>query len=245
MTSPAIIGVDCATQPKKCGIARGRIDGTRVVVEQVALGSDVASVSQTIASWVVEPTLIAIDAPLGWPHGLARELAKHRAGQAIESSPAEMFNRLTDRFLHARIGKKPLEVGADRIARTAHAALTLLRELRERLGREVALQWSPSLLAVGAIEVYPAATLLSRKLDIKGYKASGEGGIDARRRLLDSLESVWELRVDRALLETNDDRLDAAVCLIAGADFLNGRCFGPKPEERAQAEKESWIWCAG
>lgn len=33
-----------------------------------------------------------------------------------------MFNRLTDRLIHQRIGKKPLEVGADRIARTAHAA---------------------------------------------------------------------------------------------------------------------------
>ena len=38
-----------------------------------------------------------------------------------------------------RIGKQSLDVGADRIARTAHAALQLLHELRGRLGKPIPL----------------------------------------------------------------------------------------------------------
>jgi hypothetical protein len=33
-----------------------------------------------------------------------------------------MFRRLTDDVIHARFGKRPPDIGADRIARAAHAA---------------------------------------------------------------------------------------------------------------------------
>jgi len=153
-----------------------------------------------------------------------------------------MFNRLTDRVVRERIGKKPLEVGADRIARTAHAALALLQAVREATGREIPIIWELPALGVGAIEVYPAATLLARGIDIRGYK--GPDGAAARRSLLDRLAPAWELRTDPTALAASDDALDAAVCLISASDFLAGRCVAPGPEERAQAEKESWIWCS-
>jgi len=102
-----IIGIDCATQPKKCGVARGRFEGGRVVVGEVALGSQIDSLSKTIASWVVEPTLIAIDAPLGWPMALARELAGHAAGQPVGAPPVQgrhLFRaKRTASFPHLRV----------------------------------------------------------------------------------------------------------------------------------------------
>src|SRR5437016_7332440 len=45
-----------------------------------------------------------------------------------------MFRRVTDDVIYERLGKRPLDVGADRIARTAHAALRFLEELRGFLG---------------------------------------------------------------------------------------------------------------
>jgi hypothetical protein len=48
-----------------------------------------------------------------------------------------MFRRMTDRAIHKNVGRTPLDVGADWIARTAHAALRFLAELRRALPRPV------------------------------------------------------------------------------------------------------------
>ncbi|HXQ24571.1 MAG TPA: hypothetical protein VN812_23015 [Candidatus Acidoferrales bacterium] len=41
-----------------------------------------------------------------------------------------MFRRLTDDVVYERLGKRPLEVAADRIAWAAHAALKFFGDLR-------------------------------------------------------------------------------------------------------------------
>jgi hypothetical protein len=70
-----------------------------------------------------------------------------------------MFRRMTDDEIHRRLRKRPLEVGANLIARTAHSALKLLGEIRERTGLAIPLAWAPvEALPYRAIEVYPAAT---------------------------------------------------------------------------------------
>jgi hypothetical protein len=63
--------------------------------------------------------LDAIDAPLGWPKPLAETLIDHRAGMPIETPANAMFRRTTDLFIQRKLKKTPLDVGADRIARTA------------------------------------------------------------------------------------------------------------------------------
>jgi hypothetical protein len=63
--------------------------------------------------------LDAIDAPLGWPKPLAETLIDHRAGLPIETPANAMFRRTTDLFIQRKLKKTPLDVGADRIARTA------------------------------------------------------------------------------------------------------------------------------
>jgi predicted RNase H-like nuclease len=170
-----IIGIDAATQPRKIGLARGRLDGDDLVVTGVVLGSEVESVVETIASWIGSgPTLLAIDAPLGWPAPLGQGLHVHRAGQVLDGDGHDLFRRVTDRFVHTSIGNMPLDVGADRIARTAHMTLRLLGEVRARTGLAIPLAWSPALEGVFAIEVYPAATLRCHKATCTGYKGNDD-----------------------------------------------------------------------
>ncbi len=238
-----IIGIDAATQPKKIGLARGHLEHGDLIITDVVLGSEVESVVETTASWTGDSsTLLAIDAPLGWPAPLGRGLHGHRAGQVLDGEGHDLFRRVTDRFVHQRLGKLPLEVGADRIARTAHAALRLLGEVRSRAGLEIPLAWSPDVAGVAAVEVYPAATLLSRRATATGYKGDGESARDYRQTILSALRSDWTLQVDPDLLAGSDDRLDAAVCVLAGADFLRGQSVAPDSAQREAAEVEGWIW---
>ena len=66
-------------------------------------------------------------------------------------------------FIQQKLKKTPLDVGADRIARTAYAALHLLGSVRVQLHLSIPLAWAPTdISVVAAIEVYPAATLVSQ-----------------------------------------------------------------------------------
>jgi hypothetical protein len=166
-----IIGIDCATQDAKLGLARAtwvRDDDHRATLHDAMVCGREASAADTISHWIEAtriPTLLAIDAPLGWPVALGTSLVTHEAGAPLGARPNMMFRRETDRQVHARLGKLPLEVGADRIARTAHAALTLLETVRQRCHIPIPLAWTPAIPEpCAAIEVYPAATLLAHRL---------------------------------------------------------------------------------
>lgn len=237
-----ILGIDVATQPRKLGLSRGRLRGSTLTIDAVTRGADVDSPLETLASWVQGPTLLALDAPLGWPDALGRSLSSHRAGQPMQAEPNHLFRRNTDRFVHATLGKLPLEVGADRIARTAEAALRLLGDLRTRLGAEVPLLWTPTFDSIGAIEVYPAATLIARRIDAGGYKGTKDGALAARLRIAGRLASEARIEVPAEQLTASDDCLDAALCVLAGADFLAGRSIAPGAEQRKAVEIEGWIW---
>lgn len=71
-----------------------------------------------------------MDAPLGWPRPLGPALSDHRAGEPIDPPADTLFHRETDGVVHRTVGKRPMEVGADRIARTARSAVELIGELR-------------------------------------------------------------------------------------------------------------------
>jgi predicted nuclease with RNAse H fold len=237
-----IIGIDAATERKKLGLARGRLEHGDLVVDEAVLGSEVGSVPDTIVSWVEGDTLIAVDAPLGWPVPLGHALRKHRAGMAIETEAHDLFRRTTDRCVYEILRKLPLDVGADRIARTAHTALRHLGDLREAMGLDIPLAWNPNLRGVSCIEVYPAATTKARGIDGSGCKGNKETAPAARRRVLDAVRPEFDLTVDDACLVGSDDRLDAVLCVLAGADFLHQRCLAPDDRQRKLAEVEGWIW---
>ena len=239
--STSIIGIDCATQDKRVGLALGRDDGTTAAVTQVRLGSMVDAVAETIAAWAKpdQPTLLALDAPLGWTADLGQELHRHQAGAPLHGEANHLFRRHTDRLIKRATGKLPLDVGADRIARTAHAALALLQALRQCTGQPIPLAWQPELTpGIQAIEVYPAGTLAAYGIDARGYKR--RDGRAQRLALLHFLGQHLSLPQDRTLMEENDDALDAALCVLAGLDFLRGRAM--EPENLHTVRKEGWIW---
>ena len=203
-------------------------------------GGLVRYTAELIENEASSPTLIALDAPLGWPRALSEVLPAHCAGRDPRFTANEMFRRRTDDVVKEKLNKRPLDVGADKIARAAHAALQFLDSLREATGLALPLAWSPGYATgVSAIEVYPAATLIAYGLPSRGYKKSE----NERRKLVDGLAGIVELdEAARNGMVACDDLLDAAVCVIAGVDFADSSVVEPTSEELELAKHEGWIW---
>ncbi len=237
--SVTIIGIDHATDPKNVGLALGSWHNHKTDILAIAKGNRGKSIAETIASWIRpdQPTLISIDAPLGWPDRLGCTLASHMAGKLIATDPNKLFRRATDCMVRKKLGRQPLDVGADRIARTAHSALQIIEGLGQLIGQSIPLAWNKTIEGISVIEVYPAATLLAYKIRASGYKKSNQ---EARREIVESLSSLLTLPSDISLMVSNADVLDAVVCVLAAVDFLLGRVV--EPENRELAMKEGWIW---
>ena len=234
-----VIGIDCAVDPRGVGIAVADFEDGQAKVRTTAVATRDAPVAALESLSPGEPGLLALDAPLGWPEPLGRLLATHQTGAGLYEAPDRPFRRVTAGFVRARVGKQSLDVGADRIARTAHAALSILRELRELTGEPIPLALEPGPpRCLSAIEVYPAATLIAHGLPSSGYKKASQA--DERRKILDGLASRIQLPKDTGPMEGNADALDAAVCVLAAQDFLTGET--PGPEDIALAQREGWIW---
>jgi hypothetical protein len=234
----SVIGVDCATQPKRVGLARATLAEGAWRVDEALVCSKSDLPVDRISGWLSEEeaTLLALDAPLGWPGSMGAVLPDHRAGEPLTVPRDRLFNRETDRFVLELTGKRPLEVGADRIARTAHAALELLGQVRASAGRELDLAWSPTAIRLpSAIEVYPAATLRAHGARGRAFGPSGPSA-----EVLDLL--ARELRATRVeqLRDLQRDALDAVICILAGVDFVRGDAM--PPEDLGLARREGWIW---
>ena len=246
-----IIGIDCATEPKKIGLALGEWSEHRLHISEVTIvGDGIDALIAKIGAWVSGydgPVLIAIDAPLGWPQGMRTALKDHAAGESlVVTDDHAMFRRTTDRAIKTRLGKTPLDVGADRIARTASMALSMLTKFRSSLGVKIPLAWDPTALAkTSAIEVYPAALLAAYQISSKDYKKPKQGV--ARKALLAAVEKKEGDRLiigaDRELANTNADALDSMLCVLAAAEFLSGNAQAPAGAEQLDmAHLEGWIW---
>lgn len=246
-----VIGIDCAVDPRKVGLSRATSHGEELYIHEVERSSkkNGRRPAEIAAAWISAApgqVLIALDAPLGWPERLGKTLAPHRAGDPISILASDLFHRYTDAFIRCHVGQRPLDVGADRIAHTARAALELLYELGRsldvsripnedhRLGREaIPLAWDPLVAApVQAIEVYPAATRRAHSFDTAPTTwASLEGllcGEPVELQLTDAWPAFWS------------DGRDAVLCALAAHDFLRGLAMAPVDQRLAQ--KEGWIW---
>lgn len=269
-----LIGIDCATKANKVGIAMGSLaeDG-RVIVTDAWRGSAAKGGDwQAVVKQRVEAAtnvLIALDAPLGWPRAMGAALAVHKAGASIDLPPSshskvspddQMFVRETDLMVRERIKKitknkdgsrqemRPLEVGANLIARTAYSALGFLASLE---GVQLPCKPGP-VSGKCAIEVYPAATLSAHGLPCEKYKRKDKDDHkDNREKVMNWV--FGRVKVDQDAEETTrairdgDHVLDAVICLVAAADFVTEteRMITPDPEQKALAEKEGWIWVVG
>ncbi|MET0385526.1 MAG: DUF429 domain-containing protein [Polyangiales bacterium] len=237
-----IVGVDCATQEERMGLARASLDDAGVLkLERVTLGTAGESAAANIAQWIRghERYVLALDAPLGWPEALGGALCQHIAGEPITPAADELFRRHTDRLVQKTLGKLPPDVGADRVARTARAALALLDAVRAQVSAPLPLTFTQG-ETPGVIEVYPAATLITRGVSGVGYKASTVAGRKARRELLGRLGKEIDLAAHRDVMIDDANLFDAMVCVLAGADFARGLCV--PPPDPARARKEGFIW---
>jgi predicted RNase H-like nuclease len=238
-----LIGLDVSTDDKKCGLARATVDGARVLVAEVCVPTAADSAVSIIAQWLkaTQSSILAIDAPLGWPGPLSAELLGHHAGEELRTTADLMFRRETDRIVYQMIGKQSLDVGADRIARTAHSAVQRIRDLRECTGLPLPLAWAPAEATPHRIiEVYPAATLIAHGIDASKYKEKAQ--LHARQRILARLREIGVVVESASLAEANADALDAIVCVVAASDFLRGNT--KQPTSLQIALREGWIWLA-
>jgi hypothetical protein len=234
-----LIGLDAAAQLEHFGYAIGEYDPPQVRVREAGLLRSVDRIDALLASRIrtAERALIAIDAPLGWPASLGPALVAHYAGQPLGVDPNALFRRDTDRFVRERWGRQPLEVGADRIARAAVSALAVLGRLRESSGSALPVLVSiPPPAPVSVAEVYPAVTLKSHGAPHSGYKQPEQRAV--RAGIAAALGSVCDGLAD--LVDERADVFDAALCLIAAVDILEGRCALPR--DAALAQREGWIW---
>ena len=245
MSKTTVIGIDFSADPRRVGITVCESQAERLAAIGISLGRGkqptiIDAVAERIPS--DSRTLIAIDAPLGWPAELEPALKDHVAGQGIQAAPDTLFMRCTDRLVMKRIKKRPFEVGASWIARTAHAALRFLESLRRKTGKRIPLVWEPGFVSsVGVIEVYPRATLFSYSLPCEGYKRNSDSGRKVRQTIVEGLSRAVDLGSRHPDLIKNDNLLDSAVCALAGADFLRGKALSPL-EDRKLVEQEGWIW---
>lgn len=245
MTLPIfVIGIDCATNLRKVGAAFSLIvPGERPTIEnlaEVSIPRIASRLEQALSAG--HRALLALDSPLGWPAALGPALTVHRAGRRIPIAADLLFRRATDQWVTSVTGQRPLDIGADKIARTAHATLELLNEVRELTGTQLPMAWRSDFSEKAAcIEVYPAATLKACGLPTTGYKGKDQAAREQREHIVDNLEPLLDVSTNcRASLVANDHALDAAVCVLAASDFLTG--LARPPENEALAHQEGWIW---
>ena len=237
-----IAGRHAAGAPERTGVAVGHRlhhGGWQITAFPPTKSHD--TLRSRVASAVVDadgPPLLAIDSPLGWPRLLGAELSEHRAGRPLSHAANELFRRETDRRVRDLLGKQPLDVGADRIARTAVAVLALVDEVSRATGICFDLAWDPSVEAPSMIEVYPASWLIVRRCPAAGYKRPTGG--TARARIMAELEESGMRFVNPEVPAACADVLDASITVQLGIEFLSGRCIGP--DDQHLAETEGWIW---
>ena len=216
-------------------------------------GEDIAAgVADALASRMspTDDLIAALDAPLGWPSALGAALANHAAGDALPADSNTLFRRRTDNAIHGSLGLRPLEIGADRIARAAVTALRVLARLRLLVSRVIPVAvsgWGDSRVRgpVGdglsvAIEVYPAAYLTVHGPVARKYK--DRDALPLRESILDSLARRIAIPNDARVHALADaDVLDALVCIASSVDYLNGAVLMPPAGEDLTVEGWAWV----
>lgn len=238
-----LVGVHCASREGRLGLVRGSLhDDARLEITRATLGTAGESPAQTIASWLGASGryIVALDTPLGWPEGLGRHLASHRAGDPIDAPADGLFRRHTAEFVQAATGRRPPAVGAHATAYTSRAMLSVLAKVRALPGApQLPMAWEPGEDS-GVIEVFPSGTLAARKLPSVGYRGNTQAARRQRAEILECITDEFDMDIRRDLLTENPDIFDALVCLLAGADFIRRQC--QLPPDRGRAEREGWIW---
>ncbi|WP_046226982.1 DUF429 domain-containing protein [Paenibacillus dauci] len=242
-----IIGIDCATEHKNTGICVYDYNNKKFIAYKAA-STTMDTINSILKDHSKENFLLCWDTPLGWPIDFSSSLVNHLAGQYLRSAPLNFFNRSTDLFCHSLLGKKPLEITTNRIARTTHKTLGIINELQMKYPK-MKLLWDPKEeFEIGYIEVYPVTWLLSESIvpnKTKQYDSyKGTEQKNQRRRL----DIIKELRKRGMKFNGMYKRMikeehffDACLCCLGGKDFLDDRTIRPI-NNISSIQKEGWIW---
>ena len=238
-----IVGIDCATLATKTGLSLAEYEDGVLTIRDCIVGRSKLSVAELIHPWLksAKVALIALDSRLGWPATMGSALSQHTAGVPIPMDSNDLFRRRTDSVVRREIGKNPLEIGADRIGRTAVTALAMIGELGLLCGQTIDLAWSKGLSSgIYAIEVYPAGTLRA----CEGSARRPGDVVSRKKALLEKLNKEGRLSLQSGLHKAIDNVhvLDSVLCAVAAMDFLDGTVIHPRPDEEALVRKEGWIW---
>ena len=71
-------------------------------------------------------------------------------------------------------------------------------------------------------------------------KYKKKGAVEVRKKLFELLKTHLKFEIDEGQVIESSDSIDAAICVLAGYDFLMKSCIPPKDREMAQ--KEGWVW---
>src|SRR5262249_13303136 len=147
------------------GAGQYRMDCRQAIIRDVIYpaGDDV------ILETIQQACKTGIDCPFGWPGAFVGFVTAHQIGHVgipQDSGGAgwrrELVMRRTDAFVQDQLRLVPLSVSADRIAHVALRCAVLLAKLNAA-GRPVDRSGSGPV-----VEVYPAASLRSWRLDRRG-----------------------------------------------------------------------------
>ena len=278
LTNARVIGIDCAADPENIAIASATKAGTRLTINRVFLGSSTDGTRPdrlrhlaTAISGLVStqmPTLLALDAPLGWPVAMRRVLAAGAVGPVpdIPEDTNLFFRRSTDRFVARTTGRTPQSVGASLVTHLMPTALRLIGLIAEKcggrtsMGRTALTQDNSFSENVHFIEVYPA---LAGPLFLGSQSQRPASWREADKKLKETKEGKWEdtekqlrkhLRINFVLdddVDTDSKRfrdhgLDAILCAWIGFRFLQGECVSPPSTgtkiNAGDRAREGWIW---
>lgn len=280
LTRVRIIGIDCAADPKNIAVASAIQAGARLTVDNLFFGQSIGGTRtkrlKRLATDIAKqastetPTLLAFDAPLGWPVAMRQALAEGVAGSVagVPDDASHMFRRITDRFVARETHKVPQSVGASLVARLTHTALRLIHMIEEEC-REHNISMATAPMSrhdsfrqdVHLIEVYPAL-VGPLFLDAQSHGFKNWSGVSDKlkkfreenwdivaQRLEERLQTDCASWTDEVVNDTkrlHDHGLDAILCAWTAWRFLQGKCVSPA---LAGAEitdehlaREGWIW---
>lgn len=233
------VGVDLAAEAAATAIAIVRWSPGRAVVTSVQVGANDEAIIDAIGG----SAKVGIDCPLGWPNPFVDFITAHRYGHvdALGDQPGlerrrPLAYRTTDIATAKLVGRWPLSVSSDRIARTAMRAAVLLAKLAaqdrpvDRSGAGV------------VVEVYPAASLRVWGLTHRDRRRKTD--VNRLSATVDRLTTAapWlDLCSFGPLCRASDHALDSVLAaLTARAAFLE-LTNRPTVEQLPVAQTEGWI----
>ena len=91
---------------------------------------------------------------------------------------------------------------------------------------------------VNIIEVYPAATMRA----YGWIRGTEKFEVPPHHSKIQFLKHQGIKFVEDISARTTEHAVDAAICVVAGVDFIRGNAIAPKESELHQAMAEGWIW---